>query len=45
MNVNFMRAELCECEFYESFATLNFMRAKHCECEFYEGLSFVIVNL
>ena len=59
MNLNFMRAEdweskfiraeLCECEFYESrdflsvnllelsFANENFMRAEHRECEFYES--------
>ena len=46
VNLKFMKAELCECGFYEclelqmwisgelSFANLNFMRAEHCECKF-----------
>ena len=44
-----MRAELCECEFYESqplwmwilwelrFANVKFKRAEHCICEFYDS--------
>ena len=55
VNVNFMRAELCECEFYESWAmwmwifgelsiaNVNFMRAEHCECEFYESWALRIL--
>ena len=47
VNLNFMGAEHCECEFYESWAlrvsilsemsivNVNFMRAEHCECDFF----------
>jgi len=38
--VNFLRAELCECEIPEtelSIAHVNIMRAELCECEFKEG--------
>ena len=50
MNVNFMKAELCKCEFFDSRAlqmwifrelsipNANFMKAEHLECEFYEYL-------
>ena len=40
MNMNFVRAEHCKCEFYESWALAtdeNIMRAELCKCEFHEG--------